>query len=71
MHHLTRGTVAARAHAFDHFRAKLCLDATPAASALVGRRIDISAVPQRVSYERVPELELFEICRADEAAWSL
>jgi hypothetical protein len=49
----------------------LCLDATPAASALVGRRIDISAVPQRVSYERVPELELFEICRADEAAWSL
>ena len=69
MHRLTQA-LAARAHAFDHFesiRALFSKDATP--SALVGRRIDAGAVPQRLSYERVPELELFELCRADEASW--
>ena len=68
---LTRG-VAARAHAFDYFRAKFSavgVDAPPAApSSLVGRHIDAGAVPQRVSYERVAELELWELRRADEAA---
>lgn len=62
--------LAARAHAFDYWRSKFHAVGTdapsPAAPAfLVGRRINALSVPQRLSYERVPELELWDIFRAD------
>ena len=61
--------LTARAHAFDHFRAKFrdtadTGDHAAAPSVLLGRRIDVGAVPQRILYTRVPELELWEIWRA-------
>jgi len=62
--------LAARAHAFDYWRSKFHAVGTdapsPAAPAfLVGRCIDAHTVPQRLSYERVPELELWDIFRAE------
>ena len=67
-------SLAARAHAFDHFRSKFpAVDAAApeqqpafragAAVRLAGRRIDVADVPRALDYERSAELELWELFR--------